>query len=221
MDNISRRHPEPPPGPPTVAHTPGIADEMMRELAPLLAEEGVDLDHPERYDMATLQAALDRATERHNMLLFSPVGRARDLAVEAIRIAVEAIDLGKTEIASAVLDRIVPDSPDGSDATVSSCIGICLGLLDEWLGGRDADAPPGLAAATRLPPGHWLGARAATDILALAKKGRAFDALGPLIGRHGGKQVLYGSVLALAGVIKAWADATGTPFGEVSGAEVR
>jgi len=221
MDIFSRRSPEQPPGPPTVVHTPGMANDLMRELAPLLAEEGVDFNHPERYDMATLQAALDRATERHNMLLFSPVGRARDLAVDALRIAVEAIDLGRADIASAVLDRVVPDSPDGSQAEVSSCIGICLGLLDEWLGGHDADAPPGLAAATRLPKGHWLGGRAATDILALAKKGRAFDSLGPVTVRHGGKQVFYGGVLALAGAIHAWADATGTPFEEVSSAEVR
>jgi hypothetical protein len=213
-----------------------MADEMMRELAPLLAEEGVDFDHPERYDLATLNAALARATERRNMLLFSPVGRARELAVEALRIAVDTILLGETAIATAVIDRIVPESPDGSEATVSSCIGVSLGLLDEWLavgevggrdrgsrdhGSRDTDAPRGLAAATRLPAGHWFGERAGTDILALARKGRAFDALGAVIFRHGGKHVLYGSILALAGAVQAWADATDTPFNEVTRSAVR
>jgi hypothetical protein len=29
---------------PQIVHTPGLADQMLRELAPLLAEEGIDLD---------------------------------------------------------------------------------------------------------------------------------------------------------------------------------
>ena len=33
-----------PPGLPRVEWKPGLANEMMRELAPLLAEEGVDVD---------------------------------------------------------------------------------------------------------------------------------------------------------------------------------
>lgn len=226
MPDMRRRRPEPPPGPPTIIRQPGMADELMREIAPFLAEEGVDFDHPEDYDLETLQAALDRAIERRNMLLFTPVGRARDLAVEALRIAVDTLLLGETEIAGAVIDRIVPESPDGSEPTVSSCTGVALGLLDEWFSGRDAGshdtAPPrGLAASTRLPPGHWFGERAATDILALAAKGRAFDSLRPIIVRHGGKQVLYGSILALAAAIQAWADATGTPFDEVTLSAVR
>ena len=70
-----------------------------------------------------------------------------------------------------------PESPDGSAATVASCIGVALGLLDQWLAGQaqgDSGAPAGLAPLTRLPPGHWTGERAARDILTLARKGRAF-----------------------------------------------
>ena len=63
---------------------------MLRELAPLLAEEGIDInaDVP---DMDTLQNALNRAVERRNMALFTPVGQARELALTALRLAIEAI----------------------------------------------------------------------------------------------------------------------------------
>ena len=58
---------------------------------------------------------------------------------------------------------------------------------------------------TRLPAGHWTGERAATDILTLARKGRAFASLDSLIARQGGQHVLYGSALALAAALQAWA----------------
>ena len=46
---------------------PGLAQETLRELAPLLAEEAIDVDSIDVPDLASLQAALDRAVERHNM----------------------------------------------------------------------------------------------------------------------------------------------------------
>jgi hypothetical protein len=48
-----------------------------------------------------------------------------------------------------------------------------------------------------LPAGHWRGERAATDILILGRKGRAFSSLDTLIARQGGEHVLYGSALTL------------------------
>jgi hypothetical protein len=43
--------------------------------------------------------------------------------------------------------------PRGKSATVAGCIGVALGLLDEWLSGHDRDAPAGLAQQARPPPG--------------------------------------------------------------------
>ena len=63
--------------------------------------------------------------------------------------------------------------------------------------------------------GIWTGERAATDILVLARKGRAFASLDTLIARQGGKHVLYGSALTLAGTIQAWAAQTDTPISEL------
>jgi hypothetical protein len=75
MADMRRRTPEPPPGPPHIQFKPGIAKEMLRELAPLLAEEGIDVDNIDVPDLDTLQEAMNRAVERHNMTRFTPVGR--------------------------------------------------------------------------------------------------------------------------------------------------
>ena len=124
MANMRRRTPEPPPGPPQVRFTPGLADETLRELAPLLAEEGIDVDDIDVPDLATLQAALDRAVERHNMARFTPVGPARDHAVGTLRLVLEAITDTDTNRAADILDQVPPESPDNTAATVAGCIGL-------------------------------------------------------------------------------------------------
>jgi hypothetical protein len=221
MAQMRRRDPEPPPGLPRIEFRPGMANEMLRELAPLLAEEGIDINNIEVDDIETLRRAMNRAVERHNMALFTPVGERRDVAAAALRLVVEAIADDDSEVASAILDQVQPESPDNSAPEVSACIGIALGLLDEWLGGHDESTPPRLAERVRLPRGHWVGERAARDILALAAKGRAFRSLGSLLTRQGGPQVLYGSALALTATIRAWSTGTGTPVPELARTLIR
>jgi hypothetical protein len=164
---------------------------------------------------------MNRAVERHNMALFTPVGDTRELAAAALRLVVEALAEDDTTLASAILDQVQPESPDNSAPTVSACIGITLGLLDDWLGGSEPTAPPRLADRVRLPKGHWQGERAALDILALAGNGRAFRSLGSLITRQGGPQVLNGSALALTATIRAWSNDTGTPVPELARTAIR
>jgi hypothetical protein len=218
---MQRRSPKPPPGRPEIQFTPGLADQTLRELAPLLAEEGIDVNHIDDPDLDTLQQALNRAVERQNMTRFTPTGHARELAAVTLRLVIEAIAEGNTTLAAAILDQVQPESPDNSLATVASCIGIALGLLDEWLSGRDPNAPANLAQQTRLPAGHWLGERAATDILVLARKGRAFRSLDTLITRQGGRHVLYGSALALAAATQSWSRHCGTQLAELTRTTVR
>jgi hypothetical protein len=184
-----------------------MADEMMRELAPLLAEEGIDLSGDGAPDMETLQAALNRVVERRNLELFTPVGATRQIAVETLRDIVDAVLADDSRTAGQLLERVQPESPDGTVATASSCIGIALGLLDDTL--ARAGAP-----IVALPAGHWNGERAATDILALARKGRAFRSLGKLLVRQGGPQVLKGSALALAATVAAVARTDKSPFSD-------
>jgi len=221
MADMRRRGPEPPPGAPHIQFKPGIANEMLRELAPLLAEEGIDVDNIDVPDLDTLQAAMNRAVERHNMTRFTPVGPARDLVITTLRLTIEAIAEGHTTLAAAILDQVQPESPDNTVATVAGCIGVALGLLDDWLTGTDPHTPTDLGQRVRLPAGHWLGERAATDILVLARKGRAFSSLNTLITRQGGKHVLYGSALTLAATIQTWATDTDTPVPDLVRAALR
>lgn len=218
---MRRRDPEPPPGPPRIEFKPGMANEMLRELAPLLAEEGIDVNNIEVDDIETLQRAMNRAVERQNMALFTPVGERRDVAAAALRLVVEALAADDIEVASAILEQVQPESPDNSAPEVSACIGIALGLLDDWLGGHDDAAPARLADRVRLPKGHWVGERAARDILALAGKGRAFRSLGSLLTRQGGPQVLYGSALALTATVRTWSTDTDTPVPELARTLIR
>ena len=108
------------------------------------------------------------------MVQFTPVGQARELATVTLRLAAEAIADGDTRLAAAVLDQAQAESSDGSAVTVASCIGVALGLLDQWLPRHDHSIPADLGKLTRLPAGHWTGERAAADIVTLARKGRAF-----------------------------------------------
>ena len=204
MADMRRRGPEPAAGLPRIEHKPGMADEMLRELAPLLAEEGIDLSGDDPPNLATLQAALNRAVERRNLELFTPIGDTRQIAVATLRLVVEAVLTGDSTAAGQLLEQVQPESPDNTVATVSSCIGIALGLLDDILAA--ADAP-----TVALPAGHWSGERAATDIIALARKGKAFRSLDKLLIRQGGPQVLHGSALALAATVAAVGRASDTP----------
>jgi hypothetical protein len=221
VPNMRRRAPEPPPEMPTIEHKPGLAAEMLHELAPLLAEEGIDVANIDVPDLATLQEAMNRAVERHNMARFTPVGQAREYAVTTLRLVVEAVAEDNTALAAAILDSVPPEAPEGNSATIAGCTGVALGQLDEWLSGRHPNAPAGLAQQTRLPAGHWIGERAATDILVLAGKGRAFRSLHTLTVQQGGLHVLYGSALALAAAAHTWSQHAGTPITELAREQMR
>jgi hypothetical protein len=198
-------------------------DELLRELAPLMLEDGIDLYGGTPIPMETLQAAINHALERRELELFSPTGPRRDIAIATLQRAIGAILEGDSERAADQLrNHVTPESQDNTVAEASSCIGISLGLLDDWLSGRTKDAPAGLANSVTLPPGHWDGERPARDILALARKGRASGSIQKLIVSHsGGQHVLFGASLALAAVTSAWAKRTGTSGGDLIPAIIR
>jgi hypothetical protein len=79
MADMRLNGPEPALGSPRIQMKPGMADEMMRDLAPLLAEDGVDIN--DVTDIDALNRALEKAVERRNMELFTPVGARRNQAI--------------------------------------------------------------------------------------------------------------------------------------------
>ena len=160
------------------------------------------------------RASSSTSRNRRNVVTCAPslVDAASELgwrAVSAGRVVGGCGD-GKRAGGDETVGGVGPEAPDNSTGTVSACIGVARGLVDEWLSGRDPGVPVNLGEQTRLPAGHWVGERAAADILVLARKGRAFRSLGKLLGQQGGPQVLYGSAIALAAAIKRWADLGGT-----------
>ncbi|GAA2780454.1 hypothetical protein [Kitasatospora aburaviensis] len=192
----------------------GLADEMWREIAPLLADEGITEDS-DPTDLPTLQAALDRAVARYNAALFTPTGKARGQAAELLRQVVASVAAGETVHAARLLDSLGPDPTDAQPVTGAHAAGLAMLLLDTWSTGP-ASVPAGLLTGTALPAGHWRGERAATDILALARKGRAHRSVQKLIVQHGGHHVTDGAALALAATVLTWAKRTSTPAADIA-----
>jgi len=174
-----------------------MANEMLRELAPLLAEDGIDVDNIPGIE--TLQRAMNRAVERRNMALFTPVGDTREVAAAALRLVVEALAEDDTTLASAILDQVQPESPDNTAPTVSACIRITLGLLDDWLSGTGCPRDTGKANA---PPG--------TSSPSPAKDGRSAPSA------HSSPAKADHRLLALTATIRAWSNDTGTPVPDLA-----
>ncbi|SJN46596.1 hypothetical protein FM104_15080 [Microbacterium esteraromaticum] len=189
-----------------VVHKPGMAKEMLGEIAPLLADEGFDLDDLDAADLDAVNAALARATERHNLTLFTPVGAHLDGAFALLRQFTLAIAEENLVLAEALLGGI-PSDPEPTVPAISHVIGVSLGLLDE----RQTDAAlRRVKARMRVP--EWRSKRskaAARDIAALAAKGRAFDSLQELHGRHSGLAISEGGALAVAASVIAQAKIEG------------
>lgn len=196
-----------------VVHTPGMADKMMKELAPLLAAEGIHLDDPDTFDIDTLNAALARATERRNFELMVATGEPLSYARTVLRIATEAIGDGQRELAEAVVWSIEPEPANAAKASVGQIIGVSTGLADTW---HSDPAFEGMLSPTILPNWRSQGRAAAADILALARKGRAFDSIGPLHRRHSGLAILEGGVLVVAGTLIALSTSQERQLSEVT-----
>lgn len=184
-----------------VVHKPGLADELMREIAPLLAEEGFDVDNLAAPDLDTLNAAMGRAVERRNFERFTPVGQTRAAALTVLCLSAEAISDGLADVAGVVIDGLQPEPADGKPS-IAQVIGVSMGVLDTWYADPNLDAA---LQGARVPAWEKRARTAGTDILALARKGRAFDSIGGLHRRHDGLTILHGSVLAVTGTLQAWA----------------
>jgi hypothetical protein len=81
---------------------------------------------------------------------------------------------------------------------------VSAGVADSWHGDQKL-----MDALARMVIPQWddRGRVAAAEILALARKGRAFDSIGVLHRRHSGLAILEGGALVVAGSVIAVAKA--------------
>lgn len=190
-----------------IVHTPGMAQEMLEELAPLLAAEGVDLDDPEGFEsIEELNAALGRAVEQRNLHLMNPVSAERDLTHEFLLEVTELLAAGKLRDAERAVESIEPE-PTATRPPASHVIGEGLGLLDTWH--SDADLGPALADA-KIPKWRGPAKSTARRLLASARRREAYASLDSLLIQHGGLFVMHSVILAVAATISAHAAAQGS-----------
>src|SRR5690606_10011740 len=79
---------------------------------------------------------------------------------------------------------------------VSHVIGTAASTLDAWF--ADATLQPALAVTPVSKTGNKLARAVATDLLGLARRGRAFASLDALRKRYSGIIILEGAALAIA-----------------------
>ncbi|MFK4789034.1 hypothetical protein [Microbacterium sp. ZW T5_56] len=188
-------------GGPDVVHVPGMAADMLNKLAPLLAEDGFDIDNIA--DIDAFQDALTRAAERYNLELQTPIGPQRESALQTLRTF--AIDTHEGFDADTwTLAESIPPETESDTATVAQVIGTGAGLLDSW-----GITPPFLLTVARVPAPGWAepSRRAMRDVLRRAADRGAFDATGELILQYGGEATLHAVLVAVATTVIALADA--------------
>ena len=146
-----------------VVHRPGMAQEVLDDLAPFLAEEGIDLGDPVNTDLESLNDAFARATSRYNEGL-RPLRQERQVSGQpqsgsrAFRrlAAVPTLQLGAGSLAdaagplpafarSAARDKRAAGQPKLSNADRSA-----VREFERWLHGQADIAAPSPAEESHL-----------------------------------------------------------------------
>ena len=99
---------------------------ILRSRAPMLGEGVLQTaaDHPAHICITLAATFIEENVERL-----------------VLRLCEIDIADGDTTLAAAILEQVQPESPDDTVATVAGCIGVALGLLDDWLTGTDDQLP--------------------------------------------------------------------------------
>ena len=196
-------NPEPfglPPGT-QVRHQPGMAARFMRQISPLLAADGIDLDNLDDVDLDDLNAAMARAVERHNMELVTPFGDDLGRALNTLREIAQALHRDREAVAQQILGAI-GSTPTAQRPSAGHLSGATLDTLDTWYAD---DAFKVALRSARLPAWDATTTAAAQDVQALAQKGRAFRSYERLVLKRGGFELaragaflVYAAVAAVA-----------------------
>lgn len=183
-----------------VTHRPGMADELMEEIGPLLAADGFDPADPNpELGLDDLNAAMSRAIERRNMELVTPVGQARTLTVNVLREFVMAFTGDDPRKSDRILARLRPD-PTQQQPSFSHLMGVALESLDGWYVDQALGKALTRVSFTDVPSEVR---RAVSDVAALARKGRAFRSIERLLLEHNGAIVATAGAYVLAATVAA------------------
>lgn len=181
-----------------ITHRPGMADELMEEIGPLLAADGFDPETPQQdMDIDDLNAAMGQAIERRNMELVTPVGEARALTMNLLREFVMAYHAGNLELSDTILGRLRTD-PTKRHPSFSHLMGVALETLDAWY--TDQSLHNALTRASFMDLSREVKA-AIADLEALARKGRAFSSIERLLLKQNGAIVAAAGAYLVAGTV--------------------
>lgn len=194
-----------------IRHYSGVATDLLDQLAPLLAAEGIDVDHLQEADPEQLKAAMMRAVERHNLELSTPIGDQRARAVNTLRelvIAHHAEDSAQIQLLFGSIGPV----PTRHRPSSGHLTGVTMEALDTIY--RNEQLHPALHIV-EIPRVESRTKAAAQHILGLAAKGRAFRSLDTVLIRHGGFEVSRAGVLLLTATCEAIAKHRNTAFDPV------
>ncbi|HJF15293.1 MAG TPA: hypothetical protein K8V32_10930 [Enteractinococcus helveticum] len=184
-----------------IAHQPGLTDQLMQEIAPLLAADGIDLTNLDDVDLDEFNAAMARAIERRNMELITPVGDREAVTILTLYSIVYALESGTEEQLQKIFASIGPE-PTHMRPSAGHLTGVAMETLDKWY--TDPSLEDSLQHA-KLAFGHAETRAAAEDLQVLARQGRAVQSYGNLLVSHGGLELaragaylIYVSIAAIA-----------------------
>lgn len=185
----------------SIRHQPSMADELMQQLAPLLAAEGIDLTAEDAdYTLEDINAAMARAVEQHHLTLFTPVGHDRELSLAFFVEFAEAFATGGQIGAQPLLASVQPEETADRPAA-SFVIGAGLGLIDSWFEGGGEYAS--LLARITIPKWRGPARKIAIDLRSLGASGRAFESNHSFTVRHGGEMLMHGVAILVGAAIQA------------------
>jgi len=182
-----------------IRHYSGAATDLLDQLAPLLAAEGIDVDHLDEADPETLKAAMMRAVERHNLELSTPIGDHRVRAVNTLRELVMAHHHDDSAQIQLLFGSIGP-VPTRHRPSSGHLTGVTMEMLDAIY--RNEQFHPALHVV-EIPPVEATTKAAAQHILGLAAKGRAFRSLDALLAKHNGFEISRAGVMLLTATLQA------------------
>jgi hypothetical protein len=191
-----------------------LIQQAQNEMQTRMQAAGLDLSREsspvvfDKLPAVALSAAQQGNDDRHQ-----PIGSQRRDALQVLRTFTEHIAVGallEAEETSRLLER---DPANPHAASIAGVIGTGASVLDTWY------AKPGGGASAKVEI-HAIddqSGRLAKGLVSLARKGRAYSSLTPMIHTHGGFLVLDATLVAVASVIISLAQATGAAVEETAG----